>query len=289
MKKVTEKAYAKINLGLNILGKRDDGYHEVSMIMQSLSLCDEVIISEGEKTGAITAESDMPGLSCGPDNLACRAAALLAEHCGIIPNVHIVLKKRIFMAAGLAGGSSDAAAVLRGLNRFWKLKLSNDELRSLGAKLGSDVPFCIEGGTALAAGRGEIITQCDDLPETAVVLAKPKNLEISTAWVYQHYNPGRVVHVPKIWCIKDCISSGVRALLPYMANVLETVTIPANPVIASVKAAMLGGGAYFSMMSGSGPTVFALADNMKSAEKVQQALSDFSVETVITATNRRMK
>lgn len=289
MKKVTEKAYAKINLGLNILGQRDDGYHEVSMIMQSLALCDDVVISEGKASGTITAETDMPGLGCGSDNLACRAAALLAGHCGITPNVHIVLKKRIFLAAGLAGGSSDAAAVLRGLNRLWKLNLSNDELRVIGARLGSDVPFCIEGGTALATGRGEIITQCEDLPETAVVLAKPKDLEISTAWVYRNYNAGRVVHAPKIWCLKENIGSGPRALMPYMANVLETVTIPANPVIASVKAAMLGGGAYFAMMSGSGPTVFALADNMESAERVQQALGDFAVETVITATNRRMK
>ena len=123
MQTVKETAYAKINLGLDIIGRRDDGYHEVSMIMQSVGLCDEVIISEGNGPNTITISVDMPGLSCGPDNLAYRAAALLAKHADIIPNVHIALKKKIFMAAGLAGGSADAAAVLRGLNKYWQLHL----------------------------------------------------------------------------------------------------------------------------------------------------------------------
>ena len=248
MQTVKETAYAKINLGLDIIGRRDDGYHEVSMIMQSVGLCDEVIISEGNGPNTITISVDMPGLSCGPDNLAYRAAALLAKHADIIPNVHIALKKKIFMAAGLAGGSADAAAVLRGLNKYWQLHLENHELESLAALLGSDIPFCIEGGTMLATGRGEVLTKLADLPEAIVVLAKPKGLEVSTAWVYQHYDKGRVVHAPCIWQLEDRLAQGAPALVPYMGNVLETVTIPANPVIASIKAAMLSAGAYYALM-----------------------------------------
>lgn len=289
MDNIIEKAYAKINLGLEILGRRDDGYHEVSMIMQSVDLCDEVLISSGSGQEKIKLTTNLPELSCGKDNLAYRAAELLANYAGIIPNVHITLNKKIFLAAGLAGGSADAAAVLRGLNKFWQLGLANSELENLGAKLGSDVPFCIEGGTALAAGRGEILTKLADMPPAIVVLAKPKELEVSTAWVYQHYNKGRVVHAPCIWQLTDRLQQGMAALIPYMGNVLETVTIPAHPVIASLKAAMLGAGADYALMSGSGPTVFALAKDRKTAKKIAASLTDFSLETAITTTVGRIK
>lgn len=289
MKTITETAYAKINLGLDIIGKRSDGYHEVSMVMQSVGLSDEVVISAGQGKEAITVATDMADLSCGPDNLAYKAAELLAKHAGIKPDVHIALKKKIFLAAGLAGGSSDAAAVLRGLNKYWRLNLKASELQRLAAQLGSDIPFCIEGGTALATGRGEILTQLNDLPPAIVVLAKPKGLEVSTAWVYQHYNKGRVVHAPCIWQLQARLQDGARALVPYMGNVLETATIPAHPVIASIKAAMLGAGAYYALMSGSGPTVFALAPDEETAARITAALADFSVETAITTTVGRIK
>lgn len=279
--KIIETAYAKINLGLRILGKRSDGFHEVSMIMQSVGLSDEVIITEGK---GIEITTNIEGLSCGKDNLAYKAAALLAEKYNITPNVHIVLNKRIFMAAGLAGGSSDAAAVLRGLNRYWNLNLYGDKLEAIAAELGSDVPFCICGGSAIAKGRGEIILPLPDMPADYVVLAKPKNLEVSTAWVYKNYNPGRVVNNPCIWQIAENITQGAKAMVPFMGNALETVTIPANPVIAQIKMAMLRAGAYFSMMSGSGPTVFAFADNKEIAENIVDALKDFDVETAITTT-----
>ena len=282
--KIIETAYAKINLGLSILGKRKDGYHEVSMIMQSVGLCDEVIITEGE---GIQISTNLEGLTCGKDNLAYKAAALLAEKYNITPNVHIILNKKIFMAAGLAGGSSDAAAVLRGLNKYWNLNLGDDTLETLAAELGSDVPFCICGGSAIAKGRGEIIVPLSDMPETIVVLAKLRNLDVSTAWVYKNYNPGRVVNNPSIEQIAEELSKGGKAIAPYMGNVLETVTIPANPQIASIKAAMLSAGAYYSMMSGSGPTVFAFAENQEIAEKIVDALKNFDVETAITTTVRR--
>lgn len=289
MNEIKEVAYAKINLGLDILGKRADGYHEVSMIMQSVGLCDEIVISSGSGEGKITISTNIPGLSCGSDNLAYKAAALLAKHAGIIPNVHIALNKKIFLAAGLAGGSADAAAVLRGLNKYWQLHLENHELEGLAALLGSDIPFCIEGGTMLATGRGEVLTKLADLPEAIVVLAKPRNLEVSTAWVYQHYNRGRVVQAPCIWQLQDRLAAGAPALVPYMGNVLETVTIPAHPIIASIKAAMLGAGAYFALMSGSGPTVFALAHNQETATRILAALADFDVETAITSTVGRIQ
>ena len=288
MKNITEVAYAKINLGLDILGRREDGYHEVSMIMQSVGLCDEIVISPGSGEGKIDISTNIPQLSCGSDNLAYRAAALLAQHTGIIPNVHIALNKKIFLAAGLAGGSADAAAVLRGLNKYWQLHLENHELECLAAGLGSDIPFCIEGGTMLATGRGEILTRLKDLPKAIVVLAKPRKLEVSTAWVYKHYNKGRVVHAPCIWQLQEHLGKGAAALVPYMGNVLETVTIPAHPIIASIKAAMLSAGAYYALMSGSGPTVFALAPDEGTAEQIAAALSDFDVETAITTTVGRI-
>lgn len=288
MKQITEVAYAKINLGLDILGRREDGYHEVSMIMQSVGLCDEVIITPGSGEGKIDISTNIPGLSCGNDNLAYKAADLLAKHAGIIPNVHIALNKKIFLAAGLAGGSADAAAVLRGLNKYWQLHLAKHELEQLAAQLGSDIPFCIEGGTMLATGRGEVLTKLADLPQALVVLAKPKGLEVSTAWVYQHYNRGRVVHSPCIWQLQDRLAEGAPALVPYMGNVLETVTIPAHPIIASIKAAMLSAGAYYALMSGSGPTVFAFARDEQTAEQIVAALADFEVETAITTTVGRI-
>ena len=288
MKQITEVAYAKINLGLDILGRREDGYHEVSMIMQSVGLCDEVIITPGSGEGKIDISTNIPGLSCGSDNLAYKAADLLAKHAGIIPNVHIALNKKIFLAAGLAGGSADAAAVLRGLNKYWQLHLAKHELEQLAAQLGSDIPFCIEGGTMLATGRGEVLTKLADLPQALVVLAKPKGLEVSTAWVYQHYNRGRVVHSPCIWQLQDRLAEGAPALVPYMGNVLETVTIPAHPIIASIKAAMLSAGAYYALMSGSGPTVFAFARDEQTAEQIVAALADFEVETAITTTVGRI-
>ncbi len=286
MKKIIESAYAKINLGLKILGKRSDGYHEVSMIMQSVGLKDEIIIEPGR---GIELKCNLPGLSCGADNLACKAARLLADRYQIIPNVHITLNKKIFLAAGLAGGSSDAAAVLRGLNKYWELDLRLSELEKLAAEIGSDVPFCISGGTALAKGRGEVIIPLADMPETIVVLAKPRSLEVSTAWVYKNYDRGRVVQMPCIWNMMEKLPQGGHAIVPCMGNVLETVTIPAHPEIASIKAAMLSAGAYYAMMSGSGPTVFALADDMKTAERIEASLGDFDVETAITVTTGRMK
>lgn len=287
MKKIIEIAYAKINLGLDILGKRADGYHEVNMVMQSVGLCDTVTAELTKKGSGIEVTTNLTGLGCGADNLAYKAAAILADKFKITPNVRIHLDKKIFMAAGLAGGSSDGAATLRALNKLWQLDLTAAQLEEIAAELGSDVPFCISGGTAMAKGRGEIIETLPDMPRTYVVLAKPKNIEVSTAWVYKNYNKGRVVNAPCIHNIISHLPQGARAALPYMGNVLETVTIPAYPVIAAIKAAALGAGAYYAMMSGSGPTVFALCGSESEAKRVEMALLKFDVETAVTTTVER--
>lgn len=288
MRFAQETAYAKINLGLDVLGARPDGYHEVSMIMQSVGLADTVTITEN-KACSISISSNYPELSCGQDNLAYKAAALLAERYAVNPAICINLEKHIFLSAGLAGGSSDAAAVLRGLNSFWDLGLSYGKLEELAAFLGSDVPFCVRGGTALAEGRGEVLTALEDIPETIVVLAKPLNLEVSTAWVYKNYKNSASVERPCIKKLKAAVPEGLPALVSYMGNALESVTIPAYPIISDIKTAMLKAGADYALMSGSGPTVFALVKEEGKAKDILKALSAFSVQTAVTTTIGRRK
>ena len=242
MEKIYETAYAKINLGLDVLGKRSDGYHEVRMVMQSVGLSDAVEIEEGE------------GLVVETDH------------------------------SGLAGGSSDAAAVMRGLSRLWQLDLTAPELEKLAAELGSDIPFCITGGTALAEGRGEILTELPEAPELLLVLAKPK-LEVATGWVYGNFRQQKVNQRPDIdGIIKALEQSATGLLLESCGNVLESVTIPAHPVIAEIKQKMLAAGATCALMSGSGPTVFAVAEKKEITERILTELSELDLETAVTTT-----
>lgn len=264
------KAYAKINLALDVLHKRDDGYHQVEMIMQAIDLADNVILYEQD--GDITVEANVSALACDKTNLAYRAAELLRYNFGIKRGVNIILEKNIPMAAGLAGGSADAAAVLDGLNRLWNIGLTMSQLEELGASLGSDIPFCLQRGTMLATGRGEILTRLPDLPECFVVLAKP-DVNVSTAWVYGQYRPENIKRHPDIQgmihCIKQQDLPGVAAKV---CNVLESVTIPAYPEISEVKEYMRHHGALNSMMSGSGPTVFGLTRDQSQAEYIAEKL-----------------
>ena len=219
--KLTETGYAKINLGLDVLGLRPDKYHEVAMVMQTVSLSDTVTITEGPELEVTT---DRPELEGGPSNLAYKAAVLMGEFARREPRVHIHIEKRIFLTAGLAGGSTDAAAVLRGLNRYWELGLPAEKLERLGAKLGSDVPFCVAGGTALATGRGEILTPLPDLPPLQLVLAKPQ-LEISTPWAYREFDKQKNVIHPDIDGMVQAVRAGdVPGVLRRLGNVLEPVT-----------------------------------------------------------------
>ena len=215
MEKITETAYAKINLGLDVLGKRADGYHEVSMVMQSISLADTVTLEKHSGLVVQTGRSDLPGDS---SNLAYKAAMLMAERFNKTPDVKITLDKHIFMAAGLAGGSSDAAAVLRGLNRLWQLGLNAAQLEQLAAEIGSDVPFCICGGTALAEGRGEILTPLPEPQEAVIVLAKPQQA-VSTAWVYKEFDSLKEPQHPDIGTLKAALLKGAAVLpLPGMGS-----------------------------------------------------------------------
>ena len=264
------KAYAKINLTLDILGQRPDGYHEVAMVMQSVGLYDTLQLEKAAK--GIQLEIDVPGLAADASNLAWKAAQLVMDTYGIREGVRITLTKRIPKASGLAGGSADAAAVLRGMDRLFALQCSEDELCSLGAKLGSDVPFCILGGTMLATGRGEQLRRLPDFPACSVVLAKPP-ISVSTAWAYQNYDAQGAEHHPDNGAMeKEIIAGNLKGASNLLCNVLESVTIKKYEEISRYKKIMMEQGALASMMSGSGPTVFALADTPEAAERIAAAM-----------------
>ena len=263
---VTVEANAKINLTLDILGKRPDGYHEVAMVMQTVGLHDTVTLEK--RAQGISLNINVPWLKADEKNLAWRAAALVQEEYGLTGGVHIELVKRIPIAAGLAGGSADAAAVLKGMSELYGLNLSAKKLCELGARLGSDIPFCLLGGTMLATGRGEVLKRLPDMPETWVVLVKPR-ISVSTAWAYQNYDEQGAERHPDNEAIQKEIARGSRkGVAKLLCNVLESVTINKYDVIERYKQMMLDKGAMASMMSGSGPTVFALAQNREQAEEI---------------------
>ena len=263
---------AKINLTLDILGKRPDGYHEVAMVMQSIGLHDTVKLSKIPR--GIELVLDVPGLEADEQNLAWRAAQLLLGGEETPGGVRIELTKRIPIAAGLAGGSADAAAVLRGVNALYHLGLTQEELCAYGAKLGSDIPFCIMGGTMMATGRGEVLEALSPVPPFWVVLAKPK-ISVSTAWAYRNYDEqGTEVH-PDNAAIREKIAGHDReGIASLLCNVLERVTIKQYPVIAQYKAWMMEKGALASMMSGSGPTVFGLFSSEGEAQSAAAYLEE---------------
>ncbi|HWR45014.1 4-(cytidine 5'-diphospho)-2-C-methyl-D-erythritol kinase [Sporomusa sp.] len=275
------KAYAKINLALDVLNKRSDGYHEVAMIMQAVSLADTVTLTS--QPAGIDLSVNIPGLPADTNNLAYRAAALLKEYSKTEQGVMIHLEKQIPLAAGLAGGSADAAAVLKGLNQLWELNLSLDELSKLAAKLGSDVPFCLYNGTMLATGRGELVAPLPPLPACYVILAKPA-VEVPTAWVYGQFKADEVSSRPDIAAMRECLAQGdLAGVAGRLENVLENVTIPVYPEIAKIKEYMLKYGAMAALMSGSGPTVFGLSDCRGQAERIADQLKAQGVPEVFVA------
>ncbi len=258
------KAYAKINLGLDVTGVLDKGYHLVKMIMQTVDLYDDIdyeIIDSG-----IEVSSDIQITGAPADNLVYRAADLLLNEFSINGGIRIHITKRIPMAAGLAGGSSDAAATLKAVNILYDLGLSQEELMRLGVKLGADIPYCLLGGTALAEGIGEVLTPLVKCPECAILLAKP-DISVSTAYVYNNLQLDSVVH-PDIDGIKKAIvSRDLSGMAALCGNVLESVTEKQYPVITDIKKAMLENGARTSLMSGSGPTVFGIFDDIYDARR----------------------
>ncbi len=286
---VTVEANAKINLTLDILGKRPDGFHEVAMVMQTIGLHDTLVMEKTERD--IELSINVPWLKADEKNLAWRAAELIRQEYGLEGGVRIELTKRIPVAAGLAGGSADAAAVFKGMNDLYGLQLDEEKLCELGARLGSDIPFCIMGGTMLATGRGEVLTRLSDMPETWVVLAKPR-ISVSTAWAYQNYDEQGADRHPDNEAIKQAIACGNRkAVAGLLCNVLESVTIKKYDVIAEYKQMMLDKGAMASMMSGSGPTVFGLAKSREQAESIADVLrQETNADVFVTRTfqmNRR--
>ena len=273
---VKEFARAKINLTLDILGKRADGYHEVEMIMQTLELADVLELDAADEiTLKISGNDSLP---TDEKNLAYRAVLEVQKFCGKNFGAAINLTKKIPSAAGLAGGSSDAAAVIRGLNNLYDLNLSVADMLEIGAKIGSDVPFCVIGGTCLASGRGEKLTRLDDLDIFNVVLIKPHG-EISTAWAYKTYdeNPAKV-HPPNKEIIELLAAKNYDAAFKKFSNVLEPVAVQKIPEIATYKKFLQDNGAKVAMMSGSGATVFALTDNFD-AEKFNGDAQIFITKT----------
>lgn len=265
MNELKLKAMAKINLGLDVLRRREDGYHDLRMIMQSIYLYDQIELRKKQQPG-IQVEVNLSYLPANEDNLVYRAAKLLMDEFAIIEGVQIRLQKYIPVAAGLAGGSSDAAAVLVGMNRMFGLNLSQEQLMERGVKIGADVPYCIMRGTALAEGIGERLTRLPNAPEVHVLLAKPP-IHVSTQFVYGNLKANALTAHPDIDGQIQAIRDGdLYAMADKMGNVLETVTIPAHPVIREIKDGMMEQGAVNAMMSGSGPTVFGLFDDQQKAQ-----------------------
>ena len=270
------KAMAKINLGLDVLRRRDDGYHDLRMVMQTIYLYDRIEIAESNESG-IRLVTNVGYLPVNEDNLVCRAARLLMDEFGIEQGLRIRLRKYIPVAAGLAGGSADAAAALVGVNRLFGLKLSREELMKRGVKIGADVPYCVMRGTALAEGIGDVLTRLPNAPDLHVVLAKPP-IHVSTAFVYKNLRADELKTHPDIDAQVRAIREGdARAMAEQMGNVLETVTIPAYPVIDEIKACMMRAGAVNAMMSGSGPSVFGLFDEEDRAKAAYKELAEGSL------------
>lgn len=267
------KARAKINLGLDVIRKREDGYHDLRMVMQTIGLCDELVLSQVETEG-IFVSTNRPELPTDERNLVYRAARLLREEFGLPGGIRIHLEKKIPMAAGLAGGSTDAAAVLKGMNDLYSLGLSEAQLCERGVKLGADIPYCIMGGTALAEGIGERLTRLPEAPQCSVLLTKPW-IDVSTAFVYGHLRADELQDHPDIDGQIAAVWSGdFSGMTEKMGNVLETVTIPAYPVVQEIKEEMLELGAAGAMMSGSGPTVFGLFDDREKAEAAYRRMCE---------------
>lgn len=259
MSTLSLEAHAKINLSLDVLRKRPDGYHDVQMVMQTLSLSDTVLLTETASPG-IRLETDSPALQDMENNLMYKAAASVFSEYPQKHGIHMCLCKRIPMAAGLAGGSSDAAAVILGMNTLFSLGLSDEIMCRIGKQLGADIPFCILQGTALSEGIGEILTPLPALPDCTILLAKP-SIDVSTAFVYGHLDissrPAEA-HPDVSAVLQGLYHSDLNEICGSMGNILELVTCPAYPVINEIKSFMQQYGAISSMMSGSGPTVFGI-------------------------------
>lgn len=276
------KAYAKVNIALDVIGKREDGYHLLKMIMQAIDLYDEIIIEKIDK--GIKINCNKPYVPTDERNLAYKAAKLFMEKFNIKSGVNITIDKNIPVSAGLAGGSTDCAAVLKLMNKMFKTNLSDQELMDLGVKLGADVPYCIIGGTALCEGIGEKITKLKPFKNKILVLVKPP-FGVSTKAVYQEFDLSKVVFHPNVkGLIRNIESDNLGYVASNMKNLLENVTLVKYKEIISIKQSMIEYGAIGSMMSGSGPTVFAFFDDMVKAQKCYDMMKKKYKDVCITRT-----
>lgn len=279
---ITEKAPAKINLVLDILGKRDDGFHEMEMIMTSIDLADRLTFKKREdsKIGVSSNSSFMP---LDERNIVHKTASLLRKYCAVDYGVDIDINKNIPIAAGLGGGSSDAAATLRGLNKLWDLKLSTEELADLGTEVGSDVPYCIYGRTAFAHGRGENIDLIDQIPQCWVVLVKPPK-GISSWTVFRNLDVDTLPHFETERMIAAIKNQDYEGMISFSGNALEEISSKQQPVITHIKEKMLDFGADTALMSGTGPTVLGLTRKRSKALRMFNALRGFCDEVYLVRT-----
>jgi 4-diphosphocytidyl-2-C-methyl-D-erythritol kinase len=294
---ITLLAPGKINLYLEIKSDRPDGYHELVMILQSINLSDRLEIRRlGVDT--IRVQCEHPQVPCDKTNLAYRAAALLQDKYPDFGGVEILIEKNIPVGAGLAGGSTDGAAVLVGLNHLWQLGLTLPELHELGAQLGSDLPFCIGGGTALAVGRGEVLSPLPSLENLALVIAKPRDLSISTIWAYQTFRNQRLLSKSQNQAQSSQIIAAIASptevdparIGRHLYNDLERVVLPTHSQVAQLKSILQSEETLGVLMSGSGSTVFAIARNLNQARQIATDLPkrlEFDVDTwaVITCSH----
>lgn len=283
------KAYAKVNLGLDVLRRREDGYHEVKMIMQTVNLFDRITL-ENTDTGIIEVSTNLSFLPNNENNLAYKAAKILMDEFNVKEGLKIHIDKHIPVAAGMAGGSTDASTVMYGVNKLFSLGLDEKGLMERGVKIGADVPYCIMGGTALSEGIGEVLTKLPQAPRCKILIAKPP-ISVSTKFVYENLHANELKYHPDIDGMVDAIKNNdLYGVCERMGNVLETVTVKEYPVIDELKTIMKDNGAVNSLMSGSGPTVFGLFDDEEKAENAYKVLKEKGLTKQIYLTdlyNRR--
>ncbi|MEY8303457.1 4-(cytidine 5'-diphospho)-2-C-methyl-D-erythritol kinase [Anaerosalibacter bizertensis] len=282
MEELIIEAYGKVNLALDVIRKRNDGYHDINTIMQQIDLKDIVTIKDREK--GIKIECNNPEVPVDSSNLVYTAWEKMKEKAKIDRGVHIIIEKNIPVASGLAGGSTDAAAVLKGLNKLWKLNFSTKELMDIGVSIGADVPYCIMGGTALAEGIGEKLKILKSFSNKLILLANP-GISVSTAHVYNSLRLDRIEKSPDMDMLVQAVENDdIYTLAKNMGNILEQVTVEEFSQIKTIKEDMIRYGALGSLMSGSGPTVFGLFDDEKKLVKCKEYLEKKVAKVIITKT-----
>ena len=283
MKSLRYKAMAKINLGLDVLRRRPDGYHEVKMVMQTVGIHD-VLTMQKLEADEIRVATDKEELPADESNLIWKAARRMKDTFGISGGVSVTLEKNIPIAAGMAGGSTDAAATIAGMNELFELGLTMEQMQQVGVKIGADVPYCLMGGTALSEGIGEILTKLPDVPDAYLVIAKP-DINVSTKFVYENLHANELQYHPDIDGMTDAIRDGdLKGITDRMGNVLETVTVKEYPIIEQMKEFLKKQGAMNALMSGSGPTVFGIFEGEEAAKRAYEAMlaAGFTKQVFVT-------